>query len=554
MDILNWILFIFALIGIILTGLASYAQAAEEEDPHALLYNLLLLLTAGLVFYSTSNLFTPNVSLIIYRSILGAVLLFSLYNFYTIYNNSKNTASLIISAVICVLTLLNLCLSFFISVNSSKVDIADVKFNYTPSLPILEIILVVWIPIFILLYFYWKSRRNDILIKNNNHKEVEYNKFMIEDILEEIYYIFRENYPFRTNDSWRVFIDKAEYMLARSNMEDSELKYRIISNLRKLERRKIKSKNIPKYDFFEMLTAKQGYDYYTEDEYPSSRMNNSDYLLENITERIQYIFKQEFKNLERSSTPDYKCVLENLNIIKESIEQKKEFPTQPVIQEINYSHQQSFIKEIFHCLMTPISQIDASSIIIEESLPNKEPIVERSLNSIKAGIELCKSFLLAYRQLAFLTYNTQDEDHIDIAKGIISAELLYKEVNKKEIEFIHEHMPNSIIGYSGNFILAILLPLIENAICASTNKSKILLVATEEEDRWVFMMKNNSIKSVLKENLYKSGFSSKSKHLGTGLTIVRNLIANINNASLEFEVSENEVTTILTIPKNEKQL
>ncbi|MDR2039962.1 MAG: GHKL domain-containing protein [Bacteroidales bacterium] len=539
MEVLNWVFFISASLGCIFSIIGCLVNVSDDDDGQGLGLNIFTFLSVGLIFYSTANLFNEKIVLIIFWILLGITLALSLYVTYKCFTRddkewSNISVSILLNAILgfCIYT------SFNINTNHTVVG-SEIVFNgYKSVLPIFDIILVFWIPLFILLFFYWKfknRKEKQIIVESKVHHDN-----MMEEILERLYFMFREYYSYRkNNDSWYMFMDEAESLLQFSKIDD-ELKYRIIKNIRKLENRKINSKNISRETFRDILLY--GYNNDSNDIY-TSRIDNSEYLMENITERIQSIIKQELRVSNKGNTADLKDVIDGLSKIRDSLDNH---------QPQSYSHQQNFIREIFHCLMTPISQMDAALMNVEASILIKEPIVERNLKSIKAGIELSKSFLVAYRQLAFFAYNNQDEDRINIVDGINSAELLYQEVNKKEVEYEHINIPKTIDGYSSNFILAILLPLIENAICAAKDKSVLKIQFIEDSNEWLLKITNSTAISINKENLYKVGYSSKAGHTGTGLSIVRNLIANIENSSVNFDVIEGLVITTLIIPKNDK--
>ena len=279
---------------------------------------------------------------------------------------------------------------------------------------------------------------------------------------------------------------------------------------------------------------------------------------------MQTILKREFsrnnryKNMDNIQLHEINTNIEQLKDLllqKDRTSNNKNFSG----KDEDSSLQQQFIKELFHCLMTPISQVDASLSTVKAKLSNidRDEILERSLKSIQAGIKLTKSVLYAYRQVAYYTFNNVSEDTLTINDGVDSAELLYQSHSKKQLSFNNQNIPESIPGFSNYFILATLLPLLENAIYATESSQQISIEYEYIGQDHVFRISNPCQNSINIKNLYKDGFSSKNEkgkqHKGTGLAIVRNLIGKIDHSKLEFELNNNILTAVLKIHNNEIQ-
>ena len=217
---------------------------------------------------------------------------------------------------------------------------------------------------------------------------------------------------------------------------------------------------------------------------------------------------------------------------------------------------QSYIREIYHSLMTPLAQIDVSWSTVNGSISSNEEIVKKQLEYIKDGVELIKSILYAYRQVAFYSFHESTDDIFLIENGIKSAISIYKrEYNKMDVEITYDNLPDRIKGYSNNYILAMFLPLLENAIYASKTNQKVEIRYSSDND-YHYLKIINPLNSQLDiKDLEKKGFSTKEengkKHDGVGLSVVRNLINNIPDSKLIFEaLSDNTLLTILKIHNN----
>jgi signal transduction histidine kinase len=541
MNILNWIYFITASIGYIISLVGSIININDEEEDYVILFNFTNYITIGLVFYTAISIFSSTVVLILFWSLLGISTILSLYTIYKFIWGSRVEIPYKIAAIIVLcLLIITVFISFKLNISSTIID-AKTNSDYKPILPIVEIILALWMPLTILLFIYWKIKTKSNQI--NTNEPLHYKDKEIEEVVHRLYYLYNE---FSDKDMpMGYFLEEADRYMRRFDIP-SEMRHRIFRNIERLSDRRIRKRSIS--EFRDMILY-GFFDSYENDSHRYSFENN--YLLENITERIQTIFKKEFSRINR--TKDYDD--NSINSINQNIGELKQLLSKQTTKNIdNTSLLQNFIKELFHSLMTPISQIEASLITIKAKFPQTDEVSERSIKSIKAGIELVKSNLSAYRQLVFYAYNDTNEDTITIKDGINSAELLYQSHNKKNIHFEYNDIPDSIQGYSNNFILAILLPLLENAIYATETGQQIGIEYESTEQNHIFKISNPINNPVNISNLYKNGFSSKNEkgkpHKGTGLTIVRNLIANIENSKLDFEVNNNIITVILIIHNN----
>ena len=548
MDILSWIYFIAASVGYIISIFGSIINIDDEEENSVILFNFSNYLTIGLVFYTSIYIFSSTVALIIFWSLLGISIALSLYTIYQFMwgRNKVNVFHKIITIVILCALIATVLISFYLNMSSTIIDV-NVGNNHKSIIPIIEIILVLWIPLMIVLFIYWK-------IKTNNQvktKDVsEYGRNMnIEEVIYRLYDLYRE-YDHRDMPRG-YFLEKADMYIRRNDI-DSELRHRIMKNIERFFYDNERNRPISSMsEFSDIILHGLSRAY----ENTNHSFENT-YLLENITEIFQTIIKKEFSRINKSKDYDYSSI----NNVSEQIEELKKLlnKTSPdidsrynTINTDNISTQQQFIRELFHCLMTPIAQVDASLSIIKSKIPQTDEVLERSTKSIKTGIELTKLILYAYRKVAFYAYGDKEGDSLTIKDGVFSAGLLYQSHNNKNIQFEDKNVPESIMGYSNNFILAILLPLLENAIYATEANQIIEIEYLSTEQDYIFKISNPVKIPVNINNLYTDGFSSKNEkgkqHWGTGLSIVRNLIANIENSKLDFEFNNNILTAILKI-------
>lgn len=548
MNILSWIFFIIALIGYVISLIGSIVNNNDDESGNVTLCSLTNYLTIGLTFYSAINILSNNAIFILLWSMLGISILLSLYTIYKFIWDSYNVTAFykIISIFFLCLLIATVIISFKIDISSTIVN-PSINSTYKPAIPIIEIVLIIWIPLSVLLLIYWKIKNKQVLIDQKPNDRIE-------DIIYQLYMIYQDYEGNKPID--HVFDKFNMYMIHKE--VNPETRLTILRNFEKLICKEIR-RPIPINEFKNILLYGINNRY---DEYNYTFENT--YYLEVITERMQTILKREFsrnnryKNMDNIQLHEINTNIEQLKDLllqKDRTSNNKDFSG----KDEDSSLQQQFIKELFHCLMTPISQVDASLSTVKAKLSNidRDEILERSLKSIQAGIKLTKSVLYAYRQVAYYTFNNVSEDTLTINDGVDSAELLYQSHSKKQLSFNNQNIPESIPGFSNYFILATLLPLLENAIYATESSQQISIEYEYIGQDHVFRISNPCQNSINIKNLYKDGFSSKNEkgkqHKGTGLAIVRNLIGKIDHSKLEFELNNNILTAVLKIHNNEIQ-
>lgn len=567
MNIINWIFFITSCVGFLISigTFLTYISENEldyiDESIIVIGLNFVTLLITGLIFYTTINIFSLSTSKVIFQITLCISILVSIFLLIRIFKDSTDP-----NWFPKVLTILIISINGFLLFISLDLQIATIKssvlqgieINSKYILPIKEIVLVFWIPVFIIMFMYWnyKKKSNNSKIRNEIINKRGFNEKELDYLIDSIYYEIRELDRYPNEDEKHIYSDRMEEKLRRIEI-DEEIKYRILRNFRRLlseDRFKIP----PSREELRSILLSENY--YNELR-TRSNIDNSGYLLEEMSERLQSIIRKEFKknisniNIEQSNDINkIKTLVQSVNDIKATVESEIQNKVIDSFNRPDYSTQKVFIRELYHYLMTPLSQINAASITLGTliNFNSDNPKITRNINAIKAGVDLCQSVLTAYRQLAFIAYKNNEEDRITLLKGINSAELLYQEYNAKSIKTDHLNIPNSISGYSNNFILSILLPLIENSICASKNENTFSIEFVGEEKFYSFILNNTTEKDINIKNFYKEGYSSKNNHEGTGLSTVRNLIENISGSSLKFEKNNGKIITKLNLPKNDE--
>ena len=94
--------------------------------------------------------------------------------------------------------------------------------------------------------------------------------------------------------------------------------------------------------------------------------------------------------------------------------------------------------------------------------------------------------------------------------------------------------------------MSTLLPLLENAVVASKEKTTIQI----EETGNTILISNSYSGNIEIENLKKNGFSTKEGHVGTGLFIVRHLLSARKLGELQCYKKDSRIIFEIPIKKH----
>jgi sensor histidine kinase regulating citrate/malate metabolism len=110
-------------------------------------------------------------------------------------------------------------------------------------------------------------------------------------------------------------------------------------------------------------------------------------------------------------------------------------------------------------------------------------------------------------------------------------------------------MPRAVEGFSNRYIIATIMPLLENAVEAMPSGSKIDVSLHENDDEVSVEVANYTIDSVNETALRTVGTTTKgATHKGLGLSIVREL-AGIVDGTVSARVDDDRVIIDLRLPR-----
>jgi len=210
----------------------------------------------------------------------------------------------------------------------------------------------------------------------------------------------------------------------------------------------------------------------------------------------------------------------------------------------------SQMRELFHSLTTPIATVNRSlkSINASKSDEGFSEMLDENLESIQNSVIYISALLNAYRSIAMQSKSSTDSkvNLKQFISDIIKA--LSMQVDKKIYSVIDEEL-GEIDGFESQYIVALLLPLLQNAVEASPANNDVEITMTENDDNTFIEIKNTSSQTVKSEDLQKDDFTTKGgSHEGLGLPTVRH-IADERNVLFDIRAEGSMVTAKLGFPK-----
>jgi signal transduction histidine kinase len=204
-------------------------------------------------------------------------------------------------------------------------------------------------------------------------------------------------------------------------------------------------------------------------------------------------------------------------------------PAEPVIREA--SSDAAIVREIAHSLNTPLAQIETTLLTME---PGPEENRDK-VGSMLDATRICKSFLAAFREVATLSRDADTWEPASLSASLTSAAGIYGTRSAAQFT-LHATVPEGIPGYDNNYLLALALPILENAIEAVTPAGSVGVACRLGETN-IIQISNDASITELTDEIYEAGYTScKDGHSGFGLAVVRRLLSARPGATLRHEV------------------
>jgi signal transduction histidine kinase len=218
-------------------------------------------------------------------------------------------------------------------------------------------------------------------------------------------------------------------------------------------------------------------------------------------------------------------------------------------QEKPAESSEQLIRELSHSLNTPLSQIEVSASLALSTYDEENELSE-SIRSISDSVQVCKAFLGAYRELV-ISGSAAVWNPKSIGKAVASASKVYSASRNKQIS-LESDLPITIEGYSNNYITALILPILENAIESSRQDTVVKINFSQEGEKNQLSIINEPETNPGGNEIYQQGFTTKEDHEGTGLTSVKHLLSAYQGASLNHDYEAGMATFTITLPRRVK--
>lgn len=265
-------------------------------------------------------------------------------------------------------------------------------------------------------------------------------------------------------------------------------------------------------------------------------------IMEEVLYRISRIEDEISERLSREISGQFSHLLDSILVRPDFIDK----PSSIQNSTSNAAEHAQIIREISHALNTPLSQIEAAASVVL-STSEDQSTSRVSLQSIVASVQICKSFLGAYRELAFVSGSSAVWAPHSLSDLLTMACDVYEAQTGNTVEF-HADVPEAIPGYSNNYIAALLLPLLQNAIESNADYSSVNVFFKRDAEENVIVVVNEPEDDPGGDEIYQSGYSSKEGHDGTGLSSVKTLLNSHYGSSIRHSYNNPYATFTITLP------
>jgi K+-sensing histidine kinase KdpD len=207
------------------------------------------------------------------------------------------------------------------------------------------------------------------------------------------------------------------------------------------------------------------------------------------------------------------------------------------------------IREISHALNTPLSHIEAALLTLEPQATATEDggDIQERLRDILTSVQACKSIIAGFREVILAARSTTTWSPPSL-RGAISSIALLSAGAAGRGTTVTVDLPDSVPEFSNNYLVAVLLPLIENAAESGQSHSVISISSRRSGNTYFFDVTSKPDALPKSDEIYDDGFTTKAGHTGTGLSIVRRLISGRQGARVAHKITGKDVTFTVTLP------
>jgi K+-sensing histidine kinase KdpD len=215
----------------------------------------------------------------------------------------------------------------------------------------------------------------------------------------------------------------------------------------------------------------------------------------------------------------------------------------------------AFIRELAHSLNTPLSQIEAAALLLQEDLKQENSANADSRSSasrIYQSAEICKAFLSGFMQITKVASQTSRWNPKSLEESLTAATELYAETSNPQVKS-SVRINAEPVGYPTSYTLAVALPLLENAFEAARPGTTVIVEITAERNEYRINVTSASDKIPEGDSMYESGFTTKTNHQGLGLSVVRRLLSAYQGATITHTIEGDKISFHVSLPRGQHE-
>jgi hypothetical protein len=201
----------------------------------------------------------------------------------------------------------------------------------------------------------------------------------------------------------------------------------------------------------------------------------------------------------------------------------------------------SSVGELSHSLQTPLSMIEAAALTLAEDV--HDPDVWDAAKRIRTAVEVCNAYLAAFQAVG-VHYNPQSK--MSMSEALLAGFAVANRSGRLKAKI---ELPVGFPGYSNLLIVALLMPLVENAVEAAADESEVTLTYAETSEFSELHVRTVTDDPPRDDSIYFAGFSTKADHSGLGLSVTSRLVGTIRGASLRHISDEQSVVFTIRLPR-----
>jgi signal transduction histidine kinase len=206
-------------------------------------------------------------------------------------------------------------------------------------------------------------------------------------------------------------------------------------------------------------------------------------------------------------------------------------------------------KQVAHEIKNPLTPMKLSVQSFKQRFNSKDPKIEEKIqdfsDTLVQQIDVLSSISTAFSHFAELP--AQKNENIDI---ISTTKLALEIFNEKNISF-ESKIDSLKVKIDRTTLIRIITNLVKNSIQATDNLSqaKIIIRIKKVRDKAIIEIEDNGIGISRKnrDKIFEPKFTTKSKGMGLGLSIIKNLVTNYNG-EIDFKSTKGKTIFKIELP------